>query len=147
MRIMAVALPLSILAAGGCSTPPAGQALPAAAAATHNAESIATSLRAAGFAVRVADTIAQPFFSVAARVLVVDDLDLQVYEYPSVAAASADAANISPSGSPIGTFMPNWMRPPHIYRKDQLILIYLGDNARVRSVLEAQAGAQIAGAR
>ena len=60
---------------------------------------------------------------------------------------TADAAKISPSGSPIGTSMPNWMRPPHFYRKDNLILIYLGDNPRVRSALEAQAGPQIAGAR
>ena len=42
--------------------------------------------------------------------------------------------------------MPNWMRPPHIYRQDNLILIYLGDDPRVRAALEAQAGRQIAGA-
>ena len=147
MRVIFMTLPLSLLlGAGPCPTrAPAGGTSKAASRKTT--ESLAAALRAGGFAVRLAaDTISQPFFSVSARVLVVDEADLQVYEYPTSAAAGADAAKISPSGSPIGTSMPNWMRPPHIYRQDNLILIYLGDNPRVRAALEAQAGRQIAGA-
>lgn len=87
-----------------------------------------------------ADAIWQPFFSASGRVLVVERDDLQVYDYPSREA-------VSPSGSSIGTSMPSWMRPPHIYCKDNLILIYLGDWPRARAALEAQAGQQIAGAR
>ena len=150
MRFVVMALSLSLLlGAGPCIQSHSATTAPAAAPASkgHNAESLAAALRTAGFQVRLADTISQPFFSVPARVLVVDEADLQVYQYSTSDAAAADAAKISPSGSPIGTFMPNWMRPPHIYRKDNLILIYLGDNTRVRSALAAQAGPQIAGAR
>lgn len=139
---------LLLLGAGPCR--PSQSAVPGTskAAPRRSVESVAAALRAGGFPVRMADdTITQPFFSVPARVLVIGEADLQVYQYPSSDAAAADAAKISPSGSPIGTFMPNWMRPPHIYRNDTLILIYLGDDQRVRSALEALAGPQIAGAR
>ena len=148
MRLIFMTLPLSLLlGAGHCQTRSAGRGT-SKAASRQTTESLAAALRAGGFPVKVADDIiTQPFFSVRAKVLVVDEADLQVYEYPTAAAAAADAAKISPSGSPIGTSMPNWMRPPHIYRHDNLILIYLGDNPRVRAALEAQAGRQIAGAR
>ena len=137
-----------LLGAGPCSTSEPSQADHRISRATsQNAESIGTALRGAGFHVRAADTISQPFFSVPGSVLVLEGDDLQVYEYRSSDAAAAEAAKISPSGSPIGTSMPNWMRPPHIYRKDNVILIYLGDNLRIRSTLESQDGSQIAGAR
>ena len=137
-----------LLGAGPCSNSEPSQADPRISRATpQNAESIGAALRDAGLHVRAADTISQPFFSVPGHVLVVEADDLQVYEYRSSDAAAADAAKISPSGSPIGTSMPNWMRPPHIYRKDNVILIYLGENPRVRSTLESQEGSQIAGAR
>ena len=137
-----------LLGARPCSTSEPSQAdHRISRARSQNAESIGAALRGAGFHVRAADTISQPFFSVPGSVLVLEGDDLQVYEYRSSDAAAAEAAKISPSGSPIGTSMPNWMRPPHIYRKDNVILIYLGDNLRVRSTLESQEGSQIAGAR
>lgn len=147
MRLIFMTLPLSLLlGARPCQTRSAGRGT-SKSASRQTTESLAAALRAGGFAVRLADdTITQPFFAVPARVLVVDDADLQVYQYPTSAAAAADAAKISPSGSPIGTSMPNWMRPPHIYRHNNLILIYLGDDPRVRAALESQAGGQIAGA-
>ncbi len=149
MRVAMLTLSFSLLlAAGPCRTSQSAGTGRLIAAPMQTVESVAAALRAGGFPVRLADdTITQPFFAVSARVLVIGDADLQVYQYPTSNAAAADAAKISPSGSPIGTSMPNWMRPPHIYRNDKLILIYLGDDRRVRSALEAQAGPQIAGAR
>lgn len=136
-----------LLAAGPCQTSTPAARGTSTAPTRQTAKSVAAALGAAGFQVKEAGTISQPFFSVPARVLVIDEADLQVYEYPTPESAAADAAKISPSGSPIGTSMPNWMRPPHIFHKDNLILIYLGDSPRLRTTLETEMGAQFAGAR
>ncbi|MEO8034448.1 MAG: hypothetical protein ABI837_08435 [Acidobacteriota bacterium] len=109
------------------------------------ASSLAQGLRAAGITVTAAGRITQPFFSVPARVFIAAGADLQVYQYRSAAAAGIDAGKISPSGSAIGTFMAQWMRPPHIFHKHNLIVVYLSDDARVRSWLAARLGPQIAG--
>jgi hypothetical protein len=144
-RFCILLLPL-LLAAGPCGHPiTQGHA-------THDpgageTESLARALRSAGLQVKSADPIRQPFFTTAGHVLLVEGDDLQVYEYPSRESASADAAKIAPSGSPIGTSMPNWMRPPHIFRKDKLIMIYLGAASRVLTALEAYSGPQLAGAK
>lgn len=140
-------LPLVLLFSAGPCQPSRSAADRPASPAHRTVESVATTLRAAGFNVKTADTISQPFFAVPGRVLIVDGNDLQVYEYPTSDAAAADAAKIDPSGSPIGTFMPSWMVPPHIYRQENLILVYLGALPRARASLEALAGPQIAGGK
>lgn len=107
--------------------------------------SLTSALGARGLDVKPADRIRQPFFSVPATVFTVDGDDLQVYEYPSSAAAASDAAKISPSGTSVGTAMVNWMQRPHVFRRDNLIVIYIGNSAKVRQALAAELGPQIAG--
>jgi Tol biopolymer transport system component len=42
--------------------------------------------------------------------------------------------------------MPTWIGPPHFFRTEQLIALYLGDDAGVLELLEAVLGSQFAGA-
>lgn len=114
-------------------------------AADQGTTSVADALRAAGLTVRDAGTVEQPFFSVPAHVLVVNDDDLQLYEFPTTADAEAAAAQVGPTGSTIGTSQMSWMAPPHFFRRDRTIANYLGSNATTLSELERLFGPQFAG--
>jgi len=106
--------------------------------------SLVQQLRTSGLTVETADTISQPFFTPKGRVYRVNGDDLQLYEYRDAPAAAKEASRVSPDGS-IGGSMPMWIAPPHFFRKDRVIAIYLGSNAKVLSALTQSIGAQFAG--
>lgn len=89
--------------------------------------------------------VTQPFFSVPGRVLLINGEGVQVFEYKSVAAARAEAQLVNSTGTTIGTSKPAWMAPPHFYRSGKLIVLYVGDSAQVKSLLEGVLGPQFAG--
>lgn len=131
MRTIAAALALLTFA---CAATPAA-----------NQSTIADELRAAGLTVRDAGTVQQPFFRVPAHVLVVNDEDLQLYEFASAADAEAAAATVGPTGSTIGTSQMSWMAPPHWFRKDRTLANFLGSNPKTLAELERIFGKQFAG--
>jgi hypothetical protein len=106
---------------------------------------VADELRAAGFAVRDAGMVEQPFFRVPAHVLVVNDEDLQLYEFASAAEAEQAAAQVGANGMTIGTSSMSWMAPPHFFRRDRTIANYLGSNPKLLAELEKMFGPQFAG--
>lgn len=89
--------------------------------------------------------ISQPFFSVKGQKITVNGDEVQVFEYLDAVAADAEAALISPDGSSIGTTMINWVTSPHFYRKDKLIVLYVGDATAIVNVLETVLGPQFSG--
>jgi hypothetical protein len=89
--------------------------------------------------------IRQSFFSVQGRVIGLDGEDVQVFEYRSVEAAQADATKVSPSGSAVRTVMVTWLGPPHFYRRERIIALYVGDTSSVKQALESVLGLQFAG--
>jgi hypothetical protein len=92
-------------------------------------------LQLAGQTVEIAGPVDQPFFSVSGQIIVVNGEDVQVFEYPESAAAEVEAAQISPDASSVGTRMISWAATPHIYTKDHLIVLYVGENDSVKSAL------------
>lgn len=102
-------------------------------------------LRQAGATVKKAGGVSQPFFSVGGRLLLVDQEDVQVFQYRDEASAERDARSVSPTGSTIGTASPAWMGPPHFHRKGALIALYVGDTPSIKGVLQAALGPQFAG--
>jgi hypothetical protein len=108
-------------------------------------EDLIEALRAASVPVTTEEEVEQPFFAVKGKVITVYGDAVQVFEYPSPAAAEKDAARVSPDGRTIGTTKPHWLGPPHFYRKDTLIVLYLGDDREVLRALEARLGRQFAG--
>ena len=139
---------LSLLLLADCAAAPDGD-LPTAPTANQssglNASSLADSLRRAGLSVRDVGTVEQPFFSVPARVFQVEGRDLQVYEFASAADAASATSQVSPTGSPIGTSMVTWMAPPHFFRKDRLVVNYIGTSETVLTELQRLLGPQFAG--
>ena len=101
-------------------------------------------LRLAGQSVEVGDPVEQPFFSVPGQVIVVNGEDVQVFEYPDSAAAAAEAAQISPDASSVGTTMVTWVAALHFYAMDRIIALYVGDNQAVVDALTKELGQPIA---
>jgi hypothetical protein len=86
--------------------------------------------------------------SVRARRLVVNGENVYAFEYDSPQAAGRDAAGISPDASSITAAgqacMPAWTGPPRFYRQDRLIVLYVGADQNVISVLDTVLGGAFA---
>ncbi len=134
------ALALSALLLRSCPDNPAGNR-----SGELDYDGLASALRAQGARVEPGENIEQPFFSVRGRFLRVNGEDVQAFQYASAEAAVADAARVSPDGGTIGTAKPFWAAPPHFYRRDRLIVLYVGENAAVQSLVERVMGPPFAG--
>ncbi len=88
-----------------------------------------------------------PYFSVAGEGLKVNGEDTTVFAYPGVDRAAADAAKVSPTGSTIGQTQISWMDAPHFYKRDRLIILYVGHSADMLKLLEAVLGPPFAAGR
>ena len=107
-------------------------------------------LEAAGVeAARGGSAVAQPFLSGEGHGLRVEQEVVQAFVYPDAEAAAREAEAISPDGSAFagsGTAtMVTWIVPPHFFRRERVIVLYLGEEATILSALEAVLGEQFAG--
>jgi hypothetical protein len=122
----------------GCSSPadPSGEL---------DFDGLLRALRQDGLPAEPAGTLSQPFISVPARLITTGAEQIQVFEYSSGAGAQADAGQISPDGSRVGTSFISWIGPPHFYRRGRLLVLYVGDNGTIKASLERNLGPQFAG--
>lgn len=146
-RMLLLLLPLAVV---GCAAAPDGSAVrtPESKKTTPgplSVASVADALRAAGLKVEDAGRVEQPFFGVPAHVFTVEGNDVQVYEFAGAAAAGKAAAQVAPNGGSIGTTMLSWMAPPHFFRKDRLIVNYIGTSETTLTALRNLLGPQFAG--
>jgi hypothetical protein len=109
------------------------------------AQKLSADLRAAGASVEVGGAIGQSFFSVPGQALTVNGIEFQVYEYPGPDEAERDAAQVSPDGSTVGMTSTMWTATPHFYTQGTLIVLYVGDDEPLRTLLEGVLGPQFAG--
>ena len=89
--------------------------------------------------------ISQPFFSVAGSEVHIAGETVQVYAYASKDDAQKDAQKISADGSAIGESQVSWVGSPHFFTKENLIVLYIGDNTTAIAALQQTLGPQIAG--
>jgi len=59
-------------------------------------------------------------------------------------AAAEDAARIAPDGTPPGG-APAWAGPPHFFRKEHALVLYVGDDPAMLALLTDLLGPQFAG--
>lgn len=71
-------------------------------------------------------------------------VDLQVFEYDDQAGADSDVKQIGPDGQP-PTMMITWIEPPHFFRGERLIVLYLGEDRAVIDLLTTLMGPPFAG--
>ena len=137
---------LALAAACGAGDPEPGQSGNGdGASAGGGIAGLAERLRAAGADVDVGGAVAQSFFAVPGQVLTVNGSEVQVYAYPSVEMAEADAAKVSPDGTTIGTTSVLWVSPPHFFRDAELLALYIGANDAVVELLASVLGPRFAG--
>ncbi len=109
-------------------------------------EDLIEALLAAGTDVKVTgEVVNQPFLSVDGTIILVNEERVQVMEYRDADVLDADAAHISPDGSSTGTTMVLWVAPPHFFRADATIVLYVGENPTVIEALTSVVGPQFAG--
>ena len=102
-------------------------------------------LLATGADVKVTgEVVKQPFFSVPGTIILVNGERVQVLDYGDTDDPEA-AAHISPDGSSIGTTMVSWVAPPHFFRTETAIVLYVGENPEVMEALTSVLGPQFAG--
>ena len=100
-----------------------------------------------GVVVGVLSTIG--FFSVDAQVLNAYGEDIQVFEYDSTddALTDIDEWGLTPDGqfqSARGAIMVTWIDTAHFYQTGHLIVLYVGSNSDITTMLEDLLGPQIA---
>ena len=78
-------------------------------------------------------------------VLEVNGERVLVMDYGDADALDAEAAGISPDGSSIGTTMVSWVAPPHLFRSETAIVLYVGENSEVMEALTSVLGPQFSG--
>lgn len=102
-------------------------------------------LRALGAGASAAGDVEQPFFSVTGKMIKVHGEDVQVFQYADAAAVEAEAAPIARDGMTVGTKKIFWVGAPHFFKKEKLLVLYVGDNPKVLKALAALLGRQFAG--
>jgi hypothetical protein len=111
--------------------------------------SLIDNLRKAGAVVEPGGEVAPDFLSAKRRVISVNDGNVQVWDYDDAAAADAEAALISPDGFSVRTATKitdlGWIAPPHFYKANKLIVLYVGESEAVTVVLDRVLGPQFAG--
>lgn len=100
-------------------------------------------LKAMGTPVEVGGEVRQPFFEDRGRILRVNGAEVELFEFDSKEDADEAAEQIGAAGTISG--QPAWSAPPHWYRTDRVLMLYLGSDPSVRAALEAAAGSQFAG--
>ena len=95
------------------------------------------------------EVVSEGIFSVDGTIILVNGERVQVMDFGDAAALEAQAAGISPTGSSIATHgqasMVLWVAPPHFFRTDTAIVLYVGENSEVIAALTSVLGPQFAG--
>ena len=138
------------LAGNGSNTPAEGPAGTQEPAFQDDKVLLIDSLLATGAEVKVSgEVVSADIFSVEGVVLEVNGERVLVMDYGDAAALEAEAAGVSPSGSSVATqgkaSMIFWVEPPHFFRSETAIVLYVGENPKVIEALTSVLGPQFAG--
>ncbi|HSF27998.1 MAG TPA: hypothetical protein VLA53_03105 [Nitrosopumilaceae archaeon] len=109
--------------------------------------SLVAAIKSRGILVEYVDELAAETssFSVPTKVISVGGADVQVFEFQSESDANAASLTVSDDGTEIGTSIIHWIGPPHFYTQGKLIVLYVGENSEITSLLEDLLGPQFAG--
>lgn len=147
------------------ATPPTARPIAAAASPTATPdptaaqEAFAARLRGRGLTVERLSEAAQPYFRVHGARLrlsggpLAQPVELQAFSYPEPALAAEGAARVQPDTSARWTepdgrgrgMTSTWVATPHFFHSDGTIVVYVGDDAALLTLLADLLGPQYAG--
>ena len=143
-----LAVPVLCCRSGGPSDPTAGDGPHDLEGVGPETQALSSALHSAGADVVLAETIprsSSPFFAVASVRLSVDGQSAWVWEYASPSLARRDADLVSADGFRIGNSFVDWIGPPHFFHSSRLIVLYIGEDEAMLSLLRSVLGPQFAG--
>ena len=91
------------------------------------------------------EVVSEDPFQVDGRVLEVNGERVLVMDYGDAAALEAEAAGIFPDGSSVGIHMVTWVGPPHFFRTETAIVLYVGESPTLIEALTKMMGPQFTG--
>jgi len=136
---------VGLSACGGDRLPARAPQGEAQAGVEADTASLISRLRAQGAGVERTGTAEQPFLSVTGTMIKLEGGDIQLFEFPSAADMEANAAMISRDGSAVGTSRIRWIGSPHFFKQGKVLVLYVGNDAKVLKALETVLGRQFAG--
>ncbi|HEU4785165.1 MAG TPA: hypothetical protein VFS83_17640 [Ktedonobacterales bacterium] len=118
------------------------------AGSVHDVASLADHLRAQGAQIEMGSTIKHPFLAIPGQIMTVNGQDIEVFQYANAQALANDTRTIDPDGC-IGTvggsMLDPWTAPPHFFKSQGVMIIYLGSDAKMLQLLTNVMGKQFAG--
>jgi len=120
-------------------------------AETLNYENFLTLLENNGFAIGDELPEENDWFSVIGKIVVIDGAPFYVYEYASNSAMEKDSKYVGSSGYSINNTDAgcsaeiDWVSTPHWFKKDVLIVLYVGEDERIIDFLKETFGNVFAG--
>jgi hypothetical protein len=110
-------------------------------------------LRDSGASIGEEGEIDEEFFDIEGREVIVNESTIEVYEYANAEAMEAEASCVSPDGfgitkerGDLGVHKEvNWIALPHFYKSGRIIVMYIGNDSSIISLLENALGKQFAG--
>jgi hypothetical protein len=144
---------MTVVVIGAACTHSAAKGRPAGGGSTDPLAALVSHLRSHGVTVVIGDPVSEPFFSAPGRLLVVNGQDVQALRFETPAAATAAAGAVSPDGYSVGpseegvttVTQIDWSGTPHFYRRERLIVLYVGDDVATQELLRAVLGSPFAG--
>ena len=106
---------------------------------------MADDLRVAGADVEIGAIGRSSDFGVPIRNFTVNDALIHVWEFPSEDEAAAGTATVGPDGFSVGRAFVDWTDSPHFYSSGSLIVLYVGNDVGILTLLERVVGDQFAG--
>jgi hypothetical protein len=149
MRLRTKTLTLSVLvllASAACSGSPVGPGDVPEVQPTERVGALIAALAQQGVTVVPKEQMSREAhcLSVGAVRLATNEENLYVFEYESAGAADRDASAVSPDGSTISgagrACSIDWIGPPRFYKRDRLIVLYVGTNQNFVRALDSVLG-------
>ncbi len=106
---------------------------------------IVEALRSRGATVETGEMVDQPFMPVQGQILVVDGVEVQVYEFATLDARQEVSATITESGEVIGAVVPDWIDQPNFWAQGRLIVLYIGRDEPTINLLSFVLGSPLTG--
>lgn len=85
------------------------------------------------------------FISAPVKVISINDENLEVYMFNDIESMEKSASGISQDGCSNGELRVSWSSMPHFYKKDTIIVQYIGENDVIQDILDDFLGNQFAG--